>query len=1134
MNELDTGQAAPVYLAQIDEPIQTPAELPIRALGVGYRMMSVEIFNWGTFDSKPRKMHLGGQTALLTGNIGSGKSTLVDAITTLLFPAQRIAYNKAAGAESKERDLRSYVLGSYKSEHNEATGTSRPVSLRNGNTYSVIIGVFHNSQLDKTVSLAVALWIKDGQYQPEKLYACAPSELSVKTHFSGFGTEISGLKKHMRTHGIKGFDNFKAYSGEFKRQLGIESEQALDLFHQTVSMKSVGNLTQFTRAHMLRPSDTNDKIEELIGTFDDLNRSHEHILKAKRQIAMLAPIAQNCAAHRDLSLGIDALRAELDSLPAFISGEKIRLLSERSTEQAQEKLALDANIATTEDALSSQRNDESEIRDQLFRQGGGQIEILARQISDKQIELQKRRVKSNNYHELAEEAGLSGVSTQESFLTQRAGIQTHIDAINETEGEIHQRKIQREVEIAQARQMHAKVVSEIAHLNGRKNNIPADQVGIRKRLCDALSLDEEDLPFAGELIQVKESERKWEGAIERVLHSFGLSLLVPDLHYASVQEWIDRTALGGKLVFYHIGRNPSAPPAHLHPNSLVRKLDLDAEGATYDWLDAQLCNRFDLACCASNEQFQREKKALTVKGQIKSKERHEKDDRRDIHNRAHYILGFSTAEKIEALKKEQLGHERAIQNLLSDYSKLDARVQAFTKRKNALHKLGVYESFQEMDWQSTELDILTLSKKKADFEQASDALTTLREQLAQMKLNITAMERDLERLRDARSRLSQRLQDDAHQIEQAKRQIQGVQTQDQVERLTVRIETLFKGTISLDTIDEVHASLRRTIEAQFQSEYGKSRRLGERIVNEMSSYKSAFPSETRNVDASIDASPEYERMLKKLEDDDLPALETRFKSMLNKDIMQGMAVVASRMNSEEKNIHEKIQHINQSLKNIEYNYGRYIQIEARLAPDSEVRDFKADLKACTEGAVSGFDDSQFAETKFHQIKKIVDRLRGREGQTDQDKAWRNKVVDVRNWFVFGASERYKDNDEEHEHYSDSGGKSGGQKEKLAYTILAAGLAYQFGVNFGEKQSKGFRFVVIDEAFGRGSDDSTRYGLELFERFGLQLLIVTPLQKIEVIEPYVSHVCLISNDNGKSSQLQNITIAEHLARRQETQ
>ncbi len=54
--------------------------------------------------------------------------------------------------------------------------------------------------------------------------------------------------------------------------------------------------------------------------------------------------------------------------------------------------------------------------------------------------------------------------------------------------------------------------------------------------------------------------------------------------------------------------------------------------------------------------------------------------------------------------------------------------------------------------------------------------------------------------------------------------------------------------------------------------------------------------------------------------------------------------------------------------------------------------------------------------------------------------------------LFSASERWRADDAEHEHYSDSGGKSGGQREKLAYTILAASLAYQFGLEWGAVRS----------------------------------------------------------------------------------
>ena len=100
----------------------------------GFRLQRLEVYNWGTFGGRVWSMEPEGRNALLTGDIGSGKSTLVDAVTTLLVPANRIAYNKAAGADNRERTLRSYVLGHYKSERNEVSGSARPVALRDQNS----------------------------------------------------------------------------------------------------------------------------------------------------------------------------------------------------------------------------------------------------------------------------------------------------------------------------------------------------------------------------------------------------------------------------------------------------------------------------------------------------------------------------------------------------------------------------------------------------------------------------------------------------------------------------------------------------------------------------------------------------------------------------------------------------------------------------------------------------------------------------------------------------------------------------------------------------------------------------------------------------------------------------------------
>jgi uncharacterized protein YPO0396 len=273
----------------------------------------------------------------------------------------------------------------------------------------------------------------------------------------------------------------------------------------------------------------------------------------------------------------------------------------------------------------------------------------------------------------------------------------------------------------------------------------------------------------------------------------------------------------------------------------------------------------------------------------------------------------------------------------------------------------------------------------------------------------------------------------------------------------------------------------------------------------------------------VEAAAEYRNMLQELNADGLPRFEARFKALLNENTIREVANFQSQLNRERETIKERIAQINESLTQIDYNAGRYILLEAQATQDADVRDFQGELRACTEGSLTGSDDEQYSEAKFLQVKHIIERFRGREGQSDQDKRWTLKVTDVRNWFTFAASERWREDNTEFEHYSDSGGKSGGQKEKLAYTILAASLAYQFGLEWGAVRSRSFRFVVIDEAFGRGSDESAEYGLKLFEKLNLQLLIVTPLQKIHIIEPHVANVGFVHNEGGRASKVRNLSI-----------
>ena len=227
--------------------------------------------------------------------------------------------------------------------------------------------------------------------------------------------------------------------------------------------------------------------------------------------------------------------------------------------------------------------------------------------------------------------------------------------------------------------------------------------------------------------------------------------------------------------------------------------------------------------------------------------------------------------------------------------------------------------------------------------------------------------------------------------------------------------------------------------------------------------------------------------------------------MLNKNTIEDIRVFDAKLDGHEKQIKKKIEDINKPLKEIEFNKGTYVKLLNEKNSDRTIRDFKNDLRDCYSGILEASD--AYTEDRFTKVKKFLDRFMSNKSE---DLEWTKKVTDVRNWFLFNASERYLVDDSEKEFYADTSGKSGGQKEKLAYTILASALVYQFGLSDGKAKSNSFRFVVIDEAFGRGDDESTQFGLGLFKKLNLQLLIVTPLQKIHVIENYINSVHYVSN------------------------
>jgi uncharacterized protein YPO0396 len=1114
-------------------PLQE-VESHIALARAGMRLQRCEFYNWGTFHQRVWGLDLGGENTLLTGDIGSGKSTLVDAITTLLVPSQKVSYNKAAGADARERDLRSYVLGYYKSERADVGVSARPVALRDHNCYSVILGRFRNEGFDQDVTLAQVFWFKELHGQPARFFLVADSDLTIEGHFSLAGGDINALRKRLRSMpGVEVHDAFPSYGASFRRRFGIESEQALDLFHQTVSMKSVGNLTDFVRHHMLEAFPVETRIQAVMAHFDNLNRAHEAVLKATAQIHRLTPLVADCDQHATLAADVQMLRRCRDALRAFFAGLKADLLLQRLETIKADHTQLCERITQLSDGEKLQRAQRDDIKQAIAENGGDRIESLKREIEACQASQNERMARASQYAGFAKGAGFSDAIDLDSFAANRVKMASEIEAIASSKAELQNTLTDETVVFRDLKKQHALIGVELESLRKRRSNIPASMLAIRDDLCRELGLDDAGLPFAGELIEVRQEEKTWEGAAERLLRGFAVSLLVSDDLYANVASWVDRTHLTGRLVYYRVRERRSGVSATLTGRSLARKLSVQPNSAFYSWVESELVRRFDYVCTDTIDDFRREERALTRTGQIKGAgERHEKDDRHRLDDRTRYVLGWSNEAKIAALEDQARSLEARIavvgaimSDLLRDQALLDGR---FAK----LQQLSVFENFRDIDWRPIALEIERLSSERRQLEEGSDILRTLQAQLTVAEEAIIKTESALQKINDDKIRLEERCDGATDQLNECKKGVASLA----VESASIcfpRLELMRGETdrrLTVESCDSRERDMRDRLQSQIDADDRRIDRLQEKVIAAMAAYRDAYPSETRDVDSSLRSASEYRKMLSDLESDGLPKFEARFKELLNENTIREIANFQSQLSLERQSIRERIDKINLSLLEIDYNPNRYIVLEAAQNADPEIRDFQQDLRACTEGTLTGSEDAEYSEAKFLQVKGIIERFRGREGTAEADRRWTRKVTDVRNWFSFSASERWREDGREHEHYTDSGGKSGGQKEKLAYTVLAASLAYQFGLDWRETRSRSFRFVLIDEAFGRGSDESTRYGLELFKRLNLQLLVVTPLQKINIIEPFVASVGFVHNDAGSTSLLRNLTIEEYRAER----
>ena len=523
----------------------------------GFKLDYLEVWNWGTFDQKVYCMNTQGNNSLLTGANASGKSTLVDALLTLLVPLKRQRfYNQSSGVEKKgNRTEESYFFGNYGNQQQEGAASTTTLRLRDKGARSVLLASFCN--VDKRVVTLFQVRYYTGE-ELKVLFGVARESLTIERDFSEFdlhGDWRKRLTKKYNTNETKRtiefFDGPVAYGEKMITLFGMRSDKALTLFNQIVGVKVLDDLDSFIRTNMLEELPAEEKYQELKDNFQNLMEAKTNIDKVKEQIAQLEPINALTEELKEIDIRIVEMEQEKSVAAYWFAARTVDLCDK-------ELVCCKSDLRKLEDRLKELKVQKGELEQEQMRltvaiekdEVGQQIHEIEKEINQRVRIRDNRKAKAEEYDKLAKLVKMEQSPDVEVFEINRATAKREKDALQVT----IDRQLMEEKRQAQNRQDEISSnieerMATIRYLQQHKNNISGRVAEIRDEILEAVGATTEEIPFIGELICVKDDERDWEYSIERILHNFALRLVVPEKYYKQVNEYVNGHNLRGRIVY---------------------------------------------------------------------------------------------------------------------------------------------------------------------------------------------------------------------------------------------------------------------------------------------------------------------------------------------------------------------------------------------------------------------------------------------------------------------------------------------------------------------------------------------------------------------------------------------------------